>query len=65
MRVKVRKETGIKEETLRQRLTSTEKTAWTEAALRDGRDLSNWLRHVANQEVLRVRSADGLGGGRS
>lgn len=38
-----------KEESMRLRLTATEKAAWTRAAEHDGRDLSNWLRHVANR----------------
>jgi hypothetical protein len=34
-----------------QRLTAAEKDAWTAAAECDGRDLSGWLRYLANREV--------------
>ena len=40
-----------KEESMRLRLTADEKKAWTQAAEKDGRDLSNWLRFLANREV--------------
>jgi uncharacterized protein (DUF1778 family) len=43
-----------KEEALRLRLTSEEKKAWTLAAEKDGRDLSNWLRFLANRETERI-----------
>jgi hypothetical protein len=41
-----RKDLGI-----RLRLTATEKDAWTQAAKKDGRDLSGWLRFLANRET--------------
>jgi hypothetical protein len=37
-----------KADEIRVRLTTAEKTAWTEAARKDGRDLSGWIRHLAN-----------------
>jgi uncharacterized protein (DUF1778 family) len=40
-----------KEESMRIRVTAAEKKAWTTAAEADGRDLSNWLRFVANREA--------------
>jgi uncharacterized protein (DUF1778 family) len=40
-----------KEESIRVRLTSNEKEAWAQAAVRTGRDLSNWIRFVANREA--------------
>ena len=39
-----------KEESIRIRVTADEKDAWTAAAERDGRDLSGWLRYLANRE---------------
>jgi uncharacterized protein (DUF1778 family) len=44
-----------KADEIRVRLTTGEKAAWTEAARLDGRDLSGWIRHVANT------AAGGLG----
>jgi hypothetical protein len=43
-----------KEASMRLRVTSAEKEAWTRAAGKDGRDLSNWLRFVANREAQHV-----------
>ena len=40
-----------KDESIRLRLTEAEKEAWTAAAERDGRDLSGWLRFLANREA--------------
>jgi hypothetical protein len=40
-----------KEESIRIRVTATEKVAWEVAAARDGRDLSGWLRFIANREA--------------
>jgi hypothetical protein len=40
-----------KEESIRIRVTTTEKDAWTIAAERDGRDVSGWLRFIANREA--------------
>jgi uncharacterized protein (DUF1778 family) len=40
-----------KEESIRIRVTATEKAAWEVAAERDGRDLSGWLRFIANREA--------------
>ncbi len=40
-----------KEESIRIRVTTTEKAAWEGAAERDGRDLSGWLRFIANREA--------------
>lgn len=40
-----------KEDSIRIRVTASEKEAWTEAAERDGRDLSGWLRFIANREA--------------
>lgn len=39
----------VKNEMIRVRLTAQEKEAWTKAATKDGRDLSGWLRWLANQ----------------
>jgi hypothetical protein len=39
-----------KEESIRIRVTTSEKEAWEGAAVRDGRDLSGWLRYLANRE---------------
>lgn len=39
-----------KDELIRVRLTATEKEAFTKAAEKEGRDLSNWLRWVARRE---------------
>jgi len=36
---------------MRIRVTTAEKEAWTAAADRDGRDLSGWLRFLANREA--------------
>jgi hypothetical protein len=44
-----------KEESLRIRVTSTEKEAWAAAAAKDGRDLSGWLRFIANREAEGAR----------
>lgn len=38
-----------KDESMRLRLTAEEKEAWTKAAEKEGRDLSNWLRYLANE----------------
>jgi uncharacterized protein (DUF1778 family) len=38
-----------KDESMRLRLTAEEKEAWTNAAEKEGRDLSNWLRYLANE----------------
>jgi uncharacterized protein (DUF1778 family) len=43
-----------KEESIRLRLTTEEKTAFNEAAAREGRDLSNWLRWVARREAKMI-----------
>ena len=40
---------AMKSITIRLRLTEEEKAAWARAADKDGRDLSNWLRWVANR----------------
>lgn len=48
-----------KEESMRLRLTATEKEAWTRAAEKDGRDMSNWLRHIANREAQRLGKPQG------
>jgi hypothetical protein len=40
-----------KEESIRIRTTAAEKEAWAAAAERDGRDLSGWLRFIANREA--------------
>ena len=40
-----------KEESLRIRTTTAEKETWAAAAERDGRDLSGWLRFIANREA--------------
>ena len=40
-----------KEESIRIRTTTSEKAAWEAAAERDGRDLSGWLRFIANREA--------------
>ncbi len=40
-----------KEESIRIRTTTAEKDAWSAAAERDGRDLSGWLRFIANREA--------------
>jgi len=40
-----------KEESIRIRTTTAEKEMWAEAAERDGRDLSGWLRFIANREA--------------
>jgi len=40
-----------KEDSMRLRLTSAEKKAFNQAATREGRDLSNWLRWVARREA--------------
>lgn len=40
-----------KGESMRVRVTDAEKKAWTKAAEADGRDLSNWLRFLANREA--------------
>lgn len=46
-----------KEDSLRLRLTATEKELWTQVAKSAGRDLSNWLRYVANEAA---RSSRGI-----
>lgn len=40
-----------KEDMIRIRVTAAEKEAWTAVAERDGRDLSGWLRFIANREA--------------
>lgn len=40
-----------KEQSIRIRITAPEKEAWVAAAGRDGRDLSGWLRFIANREA--------------
>ncbi len=40
-----------KEESIRIRTTTAEKEAWAAAAARDGRDVSGWLRFLANREA--------------
>jgi uncharacterized protein (DUF1778 family) len=45
-----------KDEEIRLRVTAAEKKAFTAAALRDGRDLSNWLRWVAACAVAAGKS---------
>jgi uncharacterized protein (DUF1778 family) len=40
-----------KDESIRIRVTTTEKEAWEAAAERDGRDVSGWLRFIANREA--------------
>jgi uncharacterized protein (DUF1778 family) len=47
-----------KDESMRIRVTAEEKAIWMAAAERDGRDLSGWLRFIANRE------ADAAGAGR-
>jgi hypothetical protein len=42
---------GLKDDSIRIRVTEAEKEAWTAAAERDGRDLSGWLRFLANREA--------------
>jgi uncharacterized protein (DUF1778 family) len=42
-----------KDESIRLRLTADEKRSWTRAAHDAGRDLSNWLRFIANREAGR------------
>lgn len=42
-----------KEESIRIRITTSEKEAWAMAAVADGRDVSGWLRHLANQAASR------------
>jgi hypothetical protein len=41
----------IKEESMRVRVTATEKAAWARAAKKDGRGVSGWLRFIANREA--------------
>lgn len=43
-----------KEESIRIRITTAEKEAWAKAAAADGRDVSGWLRHLANQAAARA-----------
>ncbi len=45
-----------KEESIRIRVTASEKEAWETAAERDGRDLSGWLRFIANSASGEVRT---------
>jgi hypothetical protein len=40
-----------KQEDIRVRVTAAEKQAWMLAAKKDGRDLSGWLRFLANREA--------------
>jgi len=40
-----------KEESIRIRTTAAEKAAWAAAAEQDGRDVSGWLRFIANREA--------------
>jgi uncharacterized protein (DUF1778 family) len=57
--VKRRKPKGErKEASLRLRLTAAEKALWTRTAENAGRDLSNWLRFIAN----RASRGNGEGG---
>jgi hypothetical protein len=42
---------ALKDDSIRIRVTEAEKEAWTTAAERDGRDLSGWLRFLANREA--------------
>jgi uncharacterized protein (DUF1778 family) len=42
-----------KSDEIRVRVTTAEKELWTTAASRDGRDLSGWLRFLANREAQR------------
>jgi uncharacterized protein (DUF1778 family) len=48
-----------KEESIRIRVRTDEKDAWTAAAERDGRDLSGWLRYIANREAMAVEGRKG------
>jgi uncharacterized protein (DUF1778 family) len=45
------------DDSMRLRCKASEKEAWTRAAERDGRDLSGWLRHLANTAVNRAEQA--------
>ncbi len=45
-----------KDESIRLRLTADEKGSWIRAAHAAGRDLSNWLRYIANRETGRART---------
>lgn len=49
-----------KGESIRIRLTAAEKGAWTAAAEHDGRDLSGWLRFLANRELQSAEPAKRL-----
>jgi uncharacterized protein (DUF1778 family) len=49
MTVRKKPKNKLKGETVRLRLTAGEKALWTKAADAAGRDLSNWLRYVANR----------------
>ena len=52
MAVKRRKPKGERKEgEIRVRVTVKEKETWTAKARTDGRDLSGWLRFLANREV--------------
>jgi uncharacterized protein (DUF1778 family) len=51
MAAKKKTKVDRKEESMRIRVTGDEKDLWTVAAKKDGRDLSGWLRHLANQAV--------------
>jgi hypothetical protein len=42
-----------KDDEVRVRVTTEEKATWTRVADEDGRDLSGWLRFLANREVER------------
>jgi hypothetical protein len=50
---------GRKDDEVRVRVTSEEKGLWTASAKADGRDLSGWLRYLANREA---RAEHGRGG---
>lgn len=55
MAVRRKRRDERKEDSIRVRVTASEKEAWTEAAEREGRDLSGWLRFIANREADRSR----------
>ena len=40
---------SVKDESMRIRVTEAEKAAWARAAAKDGRNVSNWLRYLANK----------------
>ena len=45
-----------KGESMRVRVSAEEKEAWTEAAKKVGRNLSGWLRYLANREAGRAET---------